>query len=95
MLSSIILVFLRKVVKQNETEGMSFCMQLEKVRRGLLREAFQSERECLVSRKRGGLKRKDRSWKMEVNIGELQVNKNECSKSNCVITNRILLLFNN
>ena len=35
----------------------SFCVQLEKVGRGLLREAFQGKRECIVSRKRGGNKK--------------------------------------
>ena len=46
--------FLRKVVRQNENNVMSFCMQFEKVGHGLLREAFWREGECVVSRKRGG-----------------------------------------
>ena len=40
--------FLRKVVRHNDTDVTSFCMQLEKVRRGLLAVAFQSEGECFV-----------------------------------------------
>ena len=35
-------------------QANSHRMQFEKIGRGLLREAFRGERECLVSRKRGG-----------------------------------------
>ena len=34
--------FLRKVARQNDTNVTSLCMQLEKVKHGLLREAFWS-----------------------------------------------------
>ena len=68
--------FLRKVVRQNGTDVTSLFMELEKVQRGLLREAFQSEREwCSLREKRGGFKRKDGSWKTQVNIGVLLINK--------------------
>ena len=43
--------FLRKVVMQKCTDMISYCMQFEKIGRGLLPEAFQSERECFVSQK--------------------------------------------
>ena len=46
-------------------------MQFEKIGRGLLREAFWGEGECLVSRKRGEI-RKDWSWKTQVNIVYMQ-----------------------
>ena len=62
--SSIQLVFLQKVVRQSHTNVTSFCMQFEKIGRGLLREAFQSEGEFLVNQKRWGEIKKDRSWKM-------------------------------
>ena len=42
-----------KVVRQHDTDVKSLCMQFEKVGRGLLREAFWREGECVVSRKRG------------------------------------------
>ena len=45
--SSIQLFFLRKVVRQNDTEVTSRCMQLKKEGRGLLREANRSEGELL------------------------------------------------
>ena len=45
----------------------SHFMQLEKVGRGLLREAFWGEGKCYVSLKREGQIRKDRSWKTQVN----------------------------
>ena len=48
-------------------------MQFEKEGRGLLREAFWSQGECFVCRKRVGTKRKNRYWKTEVNIGVLLV----------------------
>ena len=48
------LVFLQKLVGQQRTDVTSFCMQFEKIGRGLLRQAFQSEGEYFVSRKRGG-----------------------------------------
>ena len=51
---SIQLFFLRKLVRQWCTEVTSFHMQFEKIGCRLLREAFQSERECFVSLKRGG-----------------------------------------
>ena len=57
-ISSIQLVFLRMVMKQKCPDVMSLCMQFEKVGCGLLREAFQSERECFVSQKRGGVNKK-------------------------------------
>ena len=41
-------VFLRKGVKQKRTDVTSFCIQLEKWGRGLLREAFRSVGECLL-----------------------------------------------
>ena len=44
--------FLRKVVRQNGTNVMSFGKQFEKVGPGLLREAFWREGECFVSQKR-------------------------------------------
>ena len=45
---------LQKLDRQWHKDRTSFCMQFEKIGRGLLREAFQSEGECFVSRKRGG-----------------------------------------
>ena len=48
-------------------------MQLKKVGRGLLWEAYLSERECFARGKERGVKRKDRSWKMELNIRVLRV----------------------
>ena len=46
--------FLWKVVRQSHTDVTSFCMQFEKIGRGLLRQAFRSEGECFFSRKRVG-----------------------------------------
>ena len=45
--------FLQKVVKQSHTDVTSFCMQFEKIGRGLLGKFL----ECFVSRKRGGNKK--------------------------------------
>ena len=42
------IVFLRKVIRQNDTNVMSHSMQLEKVGHGLLGEAYWGERECFV-----------------------------------------------
>ena len=67
---------LQKVVRQNDTVVMSRFMQLEKVGCGLLREAFWGEGECYISFKRRGQIREYRSWKIQVNIGTLKVNKN-------------------
>ena len=50
-------------------------MLLEKIGRGILREAFWREGECFVSRKRGEI-RKYWSWKIQVNIGVFLVNSN-------------------
>ena len=55
-------VFLRKVVRQSHTDVTSFCMQFEKIGRGLLWEAFQSEGDCFLPKKRGEI-RKDCSGK--------------------------------
>ena len=63
--SSIQLFFLRKVVRQNDTEVAKRSMQLEKLGSGLLREAYRREGECYVRRKRGGLIRKDLPRKMK------------------------------
>ena len=52
--SSIQLFFLQKVVRQKDTHVTSFCMHFEKVGRGLQREAFRRQGECIVSQKRGG-----------------------------------------
>ena len=52
--SSIQLFFFWKVVRQNNTDMMSHSIQLEKVGRGLLQEAYRGERECFVCSKRGG-----------------------------------------
>ena len=49
--------FLWKVVRQNDTNVTSFCMQFKKLGRGLLRWAFQTEGERVVSLKRGGNKK--------------------------------------
>ena len=51
--SSMQLVFLRKVVRQNDADVMSQFMQLGKVGRGLLQEAFGGEGECFNRGKRG------------------------------------------
>ena len=48
--------FLRKVVRQNHTDVMSLPLQFDERERGLLREAFQREGECVASQKRGGIK---------------------------------------
>ena len=48
-----LIVFLHKVVRQQCTDVTSFGMQFEKIGSELLREAFLSEGECFVSRKRG------------------------------------------
>ena len=45
---------------------------VEKVGPGLLRGAFPGQGECYVSLKREGQIRKDRSWKTQVNIGNLR-----------------------
>ena len=81
MRSSIQLFFLWKVVRQNNIDVTSRFMQLEKVGRGLLREAFGGEGECYLSLKSEGQIRKNRSWKRQVNIETLKVNKNKCSVS--------------
>ena len=57
--------------KRHQRDVTSRFIQLEKVGRGLLWEAYQGEGECYVSLKRGGQIRKDRSWKTQVNIGTL------------------------
>ena len=54
MASSIQLVFLQKVVRQNGTDMTSFHVQFEKVGLGLMQEEFQSKGESAVCRKRGG-----------------------------------------
>ena len=69
-----------KVVWQNDTDVMSLSMQLKKVGLGLLPEAFKSEREYFARGKRGGSKRKDRSWKTNVNIGLFKLIKQMFSK---------------
>ena len=51
-LDSVIVVyncFLRKVIRQNDTDATSRSTQLEKVGCGFLREAYQGEGECFVS----------------------------------------------
>ena len=40
--------FLWKVVRQSHNHVTKFCIQFEKIGRGLLREAFRNEEECLV-----------------------------------------------
>ena len=75
--------FLRKLVRQRRTEVTSFCMQFEKIGHGLLWEAFWSEGVALKAEREGEI-RKYQSWKTEVNIGVLCVNKNKCSVSNSV-----------
>ena len=64
-----------KVVRQNDTDMTSHFMQFEKVGRGLLQKAYRGEGECYISLKRVGQIRKDQSWKTQVNIGTLEVNK--------------------
>ena len=46
------LKFLRKVVRQSHTDMTSLPMQFEKIGRGLLREAFRGEGECVFGRKK-------------------------------------------
>ena len=52
-LSSIQLLFLRKVVKQNHTDVTLFCMKFEKIGCGLLREAFWGEGGALLAEREG------------------------------------------
>ena len=86
--SSIQLLFLQKVVRQSNTNVASFCMQFDKIGCGL-----SGVRGSALFAEREGEIRKDWSWKTELNIEGLRVNKNECSVSNCVgIFPRILHL---
>ena len=59
--SSIQLFFWGKVVRRSDNDVMSFHMHFERMGCELLREAFQSEGEFVVSLKRGGKIRKDHS----------------------------------
>ena len=45
--------FLRKVIRQSHTDVMSFCMQFEKIGRGLMQEPVWSKGQCAISQKRG------------------------------------------
>ena len=63
----------------------SFCMQFEKIGRGLLRGAFQSDMEWVVSLKRGGNK-KGSVLENSVNTEAILINKNECIAASCVFS---------
>ena len=52
--SSIQMIFLWKVIRQNDTNLTSFFMQFEKVGCGLLQKAFQSEGSGLLAEREGG-----------------------------------------